>query len=191
MSVVVVSGSPRETSNAGLLAEVAVKAIGAQGSEVKKFVINELAAKGCQACYSCKGKTEFCAIKDDLTHALSSVTNADYVIFVTPIYIGEITAQAKIFVDRCYSLFKPDFKTNPAPGRLAPGKKFLLIFTQGNPDATIYQKNLQSYLGYFKRLGFQLVEGVVAAGLAKESVLETRPDLVKKVEDAAKSLLQG
>jgi multimeric flavodoxin WrbA len=190
MSVVAVLGSPRESSNSTLLAEAAIKAIGAQSEDVRKFVINQLSFKGCQACYSCKTKTEFCVLKDDLTPALSAVADADFVILSSPVYIGEITSQFKAFIDRSYSWLKSDFKTNPSPSRLTPGKKLLYIQTQGNPDGSIYQKRFNAYLDHFRRLGFK-VDGLVASGLATAPVTESRPELIKEIEAKVTALLKA
>jgi multimeric flavodoxin WrbA len=186
MNVVAILGSPRVGSNSELLADVAIKSTGA---EAKKIVLNELHhIRGCQACYSCKSKTEVCVLKDDLAPVLSAAANSDFVILTAPIYIGEITAQQKIFVDRTFSWFKPDFKSNSVPGRLGPGKKLLLITTQGNPDKSIYKRNIDAYINYFKAQGFA-AESVVGAGLAEDNVLTARPDLVKEVESKVASLL--
>ncbi|MDR1395144.1 MAG: flavodoxin family protein [Deltaproteobacteria bacterium] len=191
MNIAVILGSPRLSSNSALLAEEAVKASGAGEGEVKKFFLNSLSIKGCQACYSCKSKTEFCVVKDDLTPVLAAAANADLVILTAPIYIGDVTAQAKLFIDRTFAWFKPDFKSNKVPGRLAGGgRRMLLIFTQGNPDSSVYAKNSQHYEAYFQAQGFKTAV-LTGESLLGDNVLDTRPDLVKKVRDLAAELLKN
>jgi multimeric flavodoxin WrbA len=162
MKTVLIVGSPRVSSDSSKIAEKAISAIGSSGNEVKRYVINDIKARGCQACYSCKGKTETCVIKDDLAQSLAACQEADYIIVTSPVYIGEITAQLKIWIDRTFAWYKPDFITSSNPSRLQPGKKLLFVLTQGNPDPATYQANIvDRYLSYFKTHGMK-TEALVA-----------------------------
>jgi multimeric flavodoxin WrbA len=156
MRISVVIGSPRRASNSAKLADAVVAALADRQPEVSRFVLNDLKIRGCQACMSCKTRTEACVLKDDLAQVLSVSAAADLLVVASPIYIGEITSQAKIFIDRTFSWFKPDFKTNPEPGRIAPGKTAILLFTQGNPDPEAYARNLDYYQGLFANYGFSV-----------------------------------
>jgi multimeric flavodoxin WrbA len=153
---------------------------------VEYFKLNDLRFRGCQGCGSCKTKTEFCVIKDDLARVLSAAASSDFLIVTTPIYIGEIASQLKGFVDRSYCWYKPDFITNSAPSRLKPGKKLLFIVSQGNPDPGAYQKNIDNYLGYFGTHGFKAACFHALVGI--DDVTTQRPDLLAEVVDLAKSL---
>ncbi|MDR1871575.1 MAG: flavodoxin family protein [Deltaproteobacteria bacterium] len=188
MTVVAVLGSPSMTSNSSKLAEIAIDVIDPTGTESKRFVVNELRALGCQSCYTCKTKSEFCVLTDDLSLVLSTAAAADFLIVTAPVYIGSVSAQAKIFIDRTFSWMKPDFKTSAIAGRLSPGKKCLFIMTQGNPDPAVYQGVYESFLAYFSWLGFKTA-GVLASGLEAADVTLGRLDLVKEVEEKVKGLL--
>ncbi|MDR1084812.1 MAG: flavodoxin family protein [Deltaproteobacteria bacterium] len=191
MKVVAVLGSPRVSSNSALLAQAAIKTTGAEAEDVRCFFLHELNIKGCQGCYSCKNKTETCIVTDDLSPVLSAAGAADLVILTAPIYIGDISAQQKIFIDRTFSWFKPDFEANPAPGRLEPGKRLLFITTQFQPDLSLYTSRIDFYLNYFQNQGFQTAK-MMAANLGdKEDVSETRPDLFRTVEVIVTSLLNA
>ncbi|MDR1039319.1 MAG: flavodoxin family protein [Deltaproteobacteria bacterium] len=154
-NVVTVLGSPRQESDSTRLADaVAASLTGGAGASARHVLNNLKNVRGCQACQSCKGKTEACVVKDDLAPVLTTAAASDFLIIASPIYIGEITAQLKSFIDRTYSWFLPDFHTNPQPGRLK-GKKALLIFTQGNPDPAAYSRVFEAYRDYFERQGFK------------------------------------
>jgi multimeric flavodoxin WrbA len=161
MKTVLVLGSPRVASDSRKIAEKAAAAV-AGPDEVKKFDINSLTAKGCQACYSCKGKTETCVLKDEMAQVLAACQEADFIIVTSPVYIGDITAQLKLFIDRSFAWYKPDFISNPSPSRLAPGKRLLFILTQGNPNPSEYKTGVaDKYTGYFKTHGLK-AEALVA-----------------------------
>ncbi|MDR1036131.1 MAG: flavodoxin family protein [Deltaproteobacteria bacterium] len=154
-NVVTVLGSPRAKSDSSRLADAAAAALTGGAGASARHLINDLKhVRGCQACQSCKGKTEACVLKDDIAPLLSTCAAADVIVLASPVYIGEITAQLKLFIDRTYSWFLPDFHTNPEPGRLK-GKKALLVFTQGNPDASTYTRVFEAYKAYFTRQGFK------------------------------------
>jgi multimeric flavodoxin WrbA len=178
MRVTVILGSPREGSNSAALAEAVVESLSDRSPEVDRFKLNRLRVRGCQACFACKKGSETCVIKDDLAQVLQSAAEADLVVLATPVYIGEITAQAKLFVDRTYSWFKPGFVGLDRPGKLKEGKSLILVVTQGNPDESAYRRNVEFYRDYFQNQGFK-VKTLIAAGLGDEPVGAARPDLLK------------
>jgi multimeric flavodoxin WrbA len=189
MKVVAVLGSPRMDSNSAKLVEAVIQSLPATNLSVQKFVLNELKIRGCQGCFSCKGKTEFCVLKDELTLVLSACVETDLLILASPIYIGEVTAQMKIFIDRTFSWFKVDFGTNSIPGRLNPGKKLLFIVTQGESDKGTYQKKvIDPYLSYFKSQGFK-AEAFVAGSLGLDDIKVTNSGLLDQVKGAIKKLI--
>ena len=187
MKVTAVLGSPRPSSNSTFLADKVLLKAMEKGMETKRFVLNSLRYKGCQACGSCKGKTERCVIKDDLADVLSAVENDDFLILTSPIYIGDVNGQTKSFFDRLYSFLTPDFYSNPNPSRLKPGKKLLFITSQAQPE-NVYGPALKRYTDFFNNLGFN-VEHFMAAGLSTAPVAENRADLVAAFEERLKSLL--
>ena len=45
-----------------------------------------------------------CVIDDDGNDIIKSLLDADVLVFATPIYYGQMSAQAKAFVDRFYQI---------------------------------------------------------------------------------------
>jgi multimeric flavodoxin WrbA len=109
MKIAIILGSPSQESNSAKIANKAAEALPGKDKEIRKFEINSISAKGCQACYSCKGRTETCVVLDDILKALSACQAADWVILASPVYIGDVTGQLKLFVDRTFSWYVPDF----------------------------------------------------------------------------------
>jgi multimeric flavodoxin WrbA len=87
---------------------------------------------------ACKSKLDTCGLNDDLTRVLESMRTADIIVAATPVYSGYASGQFKCFMDRCYSFLVPDFMTNPVMSRMPPGKKVLVITTQGHPDPSLF-----------------------------------------------------
>ena len=189
MKVVTLLGSPRTNGNTATLAQAFIDTAQASGADVQSFLLNKLDAKGCQACNACKTKTDRCVIKDDLADVLEAVRNADIVVAATPIYFADVSAQFKIFVDRCYAYLEP-FDDMPANSRLKTGKKFVLITAQ-NRDEGLFNEVCTKYLRIFKFLGFQETHLVRGCGLREADALikKNRQDLIALSKETAERVL--
>ena len=86
MKIVVLSGSPRKGANTVEVVRVASKKIAG--------------CLGCQYCFAHEGT---CVQKDDMTDVIESLKGADMVVFASPIYWFDITAQEKAAIDRLYA----------------------------------------------------------------------------------------
>ncbi len=124
--VTAVIGSPRKKGNCAAIVDKMVEKLKAKGDEVEVFYINDIDAKGCQACMGCKKGGKGCIRKDGMTPVLASVQNCDALIVATPTYFGHATAQYRLFEDRMYGFVLPGFTTI-----LSPGKKVATVVTCG------------------------------------------------------------
>lgn len=189
MKIVALFGSPRVNGNTATLTKTFNKTAEDLGADVQSFYLNKLDAKGCQACDSCKTKTDHCVVKDDLADVLESVKNTDVLVAATPIYFADISAQLKIFVDRCYSYLEP-FKTIPKTSRLKTGKKFVLITAQNRGDG-MFAEVCTKYRMIFEFLGFQETHLIRGCDLREADALKTknRQDLIELTKETAKKVV--
>ncbi|MCL2103395.1 MAG: flavodoxin family protein [Syntrophorhabdaceae bacterium] len=187
MQIVTILGSPRATGNSSAIARRFMDAAAAQGAKTCAFELNQLTCRGCQGCYSCKKDSDQCVVADDLANALSAVNQADIVVLASPIYFGDITAQLKLFIDRCFSYLKPDYVTNPQPSRLSQ-KKLVFVLTQGHPDDKLFNDVFPRYSGFLKWMGFSDCHLIRACGIGPG---DTVPENIMTEADAmAKKLLK-
>lgn len=189
MQVVSIKGSPRKKGNSSALADVFTAKAREKGATVLDWNLNELDFRGCQACMYCKTKQEDCAVQDDLTQIMDAVKNADIVVLATPVYFGDISSQAKTFVDRTFSFLIPDFITAQNPGRLQPGKKFLFIQCQGFPDENVFNDIYPKYSNFFKWHGFEETELLRACGFNEPGAAVEDPETSKQLEELAARML--
>lgn len=147
MKVIAILGSPRKEGNSATLAQEALKGAASMGAETAVFYANDLSVKGCQACYACK-KLGKCVIQDDMTPLYHEILSASAIIFSSPIYMWEMTAQLKLVIDRLYAYFNLDHTSR------LPKIKVGLIFTQGNPDPFKFQPYMQQVSNLLQFLGF-------------------------------------
>ena len=132
---------------------------------------------------ACKGRLETCAVQDDLTRVLESMRTADLIVAATPVYGGYASGQFKCFMDRCYSFLLPDFMTNPQPSRMPPGKKVVLVITQGNPNPSFFDHFVNQLEAWATRnWRAEALRVIKGYGLGPESNLEP---FLREAEDLA------
>ena len=163
MKVVEIIGSPRTNGPSTRISKSFTDLASEKGAEVKSYSLNKMTFKGCQSCLACKGKIEVCTVQDSLTEVLDEMREADVAVLSSPVYFWDVAGQYKLFVDRTFSFAKPDFYTNPKPGRLAPGKTAILILTQG-AGKEMHQDVPEKYSKFLGMIGYDKIEVIRAVG---------------------------
>ncbi len=125
--LVIVNGSPRRNGNCAVLVEQAAAGARANGAHVEIFNLGELNIHPCDACESCQEANGVCVIQDDMQKLYPHLRQADAILIASPIYWFSVSAQTKIFIDRCYAL-------QGAVGNLLGAKRFGVMLTYGDVD---------------------------------------------------------
>jgi len=154
MQVVCLKGSPRRNGNSSRLADHFLEQLQAHGAETQTFELNLLQMRGCQACNACKRDHDRCIVDDDLREVLDAVFDADLLVFASPVYYGDVSAQLKTFIDRSYCFLKPRYITLEHPNRFPQRKPLVFILTQGHRDGRVFDDILPRYSQIFHWTGF-------------------------------------
>jgi multimeric flavodoxin WrbA len=169
MKIYAINGSPRKNKNTAILLQKALDGVkeSAKDKEVETEIINlyDLNYTGCKSCFACKrigGKSYGkCAIKDDLYEILEKVSEADGLIFGSPIYFSNITAQLIGFLER---LLFPYLVYDEKYSRIAPKRM---------PTAFIYTMNVSEK--FMKEVDYQNrfnnLESFIEGAFTKPSVM--------------------
>lgn len=115
MKVLGICCSPRKHSNTGVLLQTVLDKAQQEGAEVELVTLAGKTISPCDGCNSCV-KTGKCHIKDDMQEIYTKLSEADGVIFGTPVYFWNVTAQAKALIDRTYALYENSELKNKAAG---------------------------------------------------------------------------
>ncbi len=174
MRIVGFMGSPRQKHNTAVLVGEVLQGAKEQGAEIQVYDLNELNIYGCQACMTCKSE-DACALDDDMGRLYEEVLQADGVVIGSPVYMWQMSAQTKLFVDRLFAMLRPDFST-----RFKRGLPLVLVFTQAQPDSGAFE----TYFDYTRKmlefLGFEVKDTLVATGTqAKDDVLKQEDVLAR------------
>ena len=103
MKAVAINGSPRKGGNTEILLREVLKPLDEAGWETKLIQVKGLKLHGCIACFKCwENKNMRCAVKnDDLNDLLAEIYPAQALIFGSPTYFSDVTAEMKALLDRC------------------------------------------------------------------------------------------
>ena len=185
MKIIGFTASPRKEGNTAWSVNQILEGAKQRGAETQAWHCGDLAISPCRGCLGCV-QSGRCAINDDMQNLYIALKQADALILGSPIYMGQMSAQAKIFTDRLFAQITPRF--SPRFKEENAGKKLVLVFTQGNPDSSMFQAYFDYTKNMFRLLEFD-VKGVhVVAGMRNESAHE-RKDLHIAMKDIGSSLV--
>jgi len=127
LKVLGVSGSPRPVSNTDIMVNEILKGARDAGHMTTFVKLNDLEIKGCQACGYCReDETNKCKIIDDGYNLLEMTIDCDVLVFGSPVYMGGVSAQAKLYIDRWYS-----FKDANRITKLTKDRRVIGVYAQG------------------------------------------------------------
>lgn len=188
MKVVGFVGSPRKKGNTAAVVNEVLRGAQEAGAETKVFNLNELAIRGCQACYRCQTQEGRCVQTDAMAPLYDEIYSADAVVIGSPIYMFQITGQTKLFIDRLFALlYQQDGRPGNFRNKIA-GKKVVTVFSHGQPDSAPFVSHFDLTEGVLAFLGFKVQGRIVAAGMRREGEVKANAAIMEKAYGAGLSL---
>lgn len=179
--VVIFNASPRKHGYTLKLLEQVAKGAVSKGAEIVEFDLNDAGISGCQGCFYCRTH-DGCSINDYLQPMYKDIDEADAIVFGSPIYYYQITGQAKVWLDRTFSMFGDMVEGNFIPRH--PGKKFVTIFTQASPHPEIGTEGIKYITTIFNAYGWKLEDSIHFCGTVA-------PDLTLLKELSVRAFTDG
>jgi len=103
--VLVLLGSPRKDGNSAALADMIARGAESAGAQVERVFLHGMKIAPCQSCYACqKPDSKGCAIDDDMQDIFQKLIEHDSWVIASPVYWFNMSAQTKLFMDRCFAL---------------------------------------------------------------------------------------
>lgn len=190
--IVSLNGSPVEGSSTEILLNTIAETIAAKVSDpVKHHMVrlNDFAITPCQSC-GVNPEPDYCLYHDDIYPVYAHLINCDVVLFGTPIYFDTVSAQAKLFIDRCNCLRPPDFagKTGHHFKKLIEKKRFGGIVLVGGPRQN-YECARTVIAGFFKWVDIENVGNVLFAGSEwKKGAVKAHPAALKRAQQTGRAI---
>ncbi len=190
MKVVGFVGSPRKAGNTNALISEVLRGASEAGAETKAFNLNELAIRGCQACYKCQTPEGKCVQTDSMAPLYDEIFSADAVVIGTPVFMFQVTGQTKTFIDRLFALlYLKDGKPGAFRNKIK-GKKAVTVYSQGQPETGLFAQSFdlnEAVLGF---LGFKVEGRIVAGGMASLDAAKNSRDVMDKAYAAGAELVK-
>ncbi len=185
MKVLGFTGSPREGGNTEILVKEILKGASDAGAETKSFNLDKMDITACKACQHCKGNEGECATDDDMQEIYKELKEADAFILGSPVYMWQMSAQAKLFTDRLYALYLTGFEEEY-------GKKDMaLVFSQGNPDENIFSDYYNATKNMFEFLGYNVTDVLASYGNQAPGDVKNKENVLEKAREIGKKLAES
>lgn len=179
MKIIGISSSPRgRNSNTLKLLNAALDGAAEAGAHIESIDVAKLKIKYCTACDSCHEKG-VCSIKDDYDGVLEKLLAADGIIWSSPNYITNITAQLKTLFDRSPLVIHE---------QLFEGKYSLSITTAGSDELDFVLGIMDNFVIHcggntIGGVGCSVARGPEAMEKAIEKSREMGKDLVEAIKE--------
>ena len=196
MNIAIFNGSPwGEKGHTHIMAEGFEKGAVQAGAKCQNVLLVSKKIQPCTECETCFFKTPGkCILKDDMSELISRFLDSDVVVFATPIFIDNVTALMKTFIDR-YDVLEPHYEKDSngeyhRRGRYKKYPKFVVISSCAMPE----QSNFQVLRLYFRRMARTMhteVVGEIYLGAAGLLLLSTKELRFKPMVNKYKELLRA
>jgi multimeric flavodoxin WrbA len=171
LNILTLTGSPVKGSSTEILLEHIAEGISHSATQpVSNEVIhlNHYQYLPCQSC----GKSpepDFCFFHDEIYPVYDLFVNCDIVLFGSPVYFDTISAQAKLFIDRCNCLRPADFegKTEHAFKKILAKERLGAMVLVGG-ERQDYECARKVIAGFFKWAEIINCGTVISAGTGWE-----------------------
>lgn len=189
MKIVAFNGSPRKGGNTELLMGQAVKGIEDTGLSVKIYNLNLMNIRPCQDCGGCN-LTGGCILQDDMEKVYEAIRSSDRIIVASPIFFFALSAQTKLMIDRCQSLWCEKYllkKTIPSGPK---GRKGLLLLVGGMKKEVGVQCAQACAQAFFRTISVPENVALSFLGIDAKGDILQHPTAMKDAYEAGKDLVR-
>ncbi len=186
MKVMIAMGSPRKNGNIATLTEQVAEGTRSVGGEVETIYLHGMKINPCDACDICQSDIETdCIVDDDMTELYPRIRNADALVIASPVYWFTVSAQTKLFMDRCYALGSPQ-------GYALTGKRIGILLTYGDSDPfnSGAVNALRTFQDAYNYIGAEIV-GMVYGSASGPGEIRNNSDVLSEAFELGKRLVTG
>jgi len=154
------------------------------GAEVETVFLQALKISPCRGCNTCqKPDSKGCAIEDDMQKIYPKLIKADAWVIASPVYWFTMSAQTKMFMDRCYALTA--YAKNPFVG-----KRIAIAMSYGDVDPfrSGCVNALRAFQDAFRYAGSKIA-GIVYGSALEAGEIKNNKALMREAEELGKRLV--
>jgi multimeric flavodoxin WrbA len=98
MNVLGINGSPHREGNTAYALRHALETVAGEGIETTYLALADQQIAPCKGCFACRDGA--CVQEDDMRAVVEAIYGCDGLILASPVYMGLITGQIKVMMDR-------------------------------------------------------------------------------------------
>ena len=197
IKLLALSGSPAKGSSTDrilqrLAADVEKGLDGAALVEITFVKLNDRAILPCQACG--EAPTPKWCFYGDINDLYKLLVECDCLLFGSPVYFDSVSAQAKLFIDRCNCFRPPDFDN------VDPERSFIKLIKRKRAGAIVlvggeegwFEGARRCIAGYFKWVEVTN-EGVISyrsQDFNEKGTALGDPEVIRQIKEAAKDVVE-
>lgn len=190
-TLVAIYGSPRRNGNTATLLRRAVAGARSGGALVDEFVLRDMQMSPCLEIYGCKSDGR-CVIKDDFQPLCDAVLGADGLMVASPIFFYSVSAQLKIFMDRCQSLWVKKYWIDRIPFKQwSATRKGIFICVGATHGRKLFEGAMLSMKYFFEVLDTELWRSLLFRGLDFEGDVLKHPAYLEEAHRSGLDLAQA
>jgi multimeric flavodoxin WrbA len=185
--ILVLYSSPRKKGNSATLANEIIKGAQSEGAHVETVHLHGMKISPCQACYACQKKdSKGCAIDDEMQTIYPKLVECNTWVIASPVYWFTVSAQAKLFMDRCFAF--PAY-TKKALEYSFVDKRIGIALSYGDTDPfnSGCVNALRTFQDAFNYVGAQIIGMVYGSGDAPGEI-KSNTELMARAEKLGKTL---
>jgi len=191
IDILAIHGSPRRRGNTSTLLREAVEGVREAGGRVEEVVLRDLKMSPCLEIYGCK-KEGRCVIEDDFQALAERLLSCPGLILASPIFFYAVSAQTKILMDRCQSLWVRKHWVEKRPfGQAAARGKGLFISVGATKGRKLFDGALLSVRYFLEPLDLELWRSLLFRGLDFEGDVLEHPDYLAQARQAGRDLVEA
>ncbi len=190
-SVIAILGSPRRKGNSATLAENVISGAKSMGAMVDTYFLHGMDIEPCDACGICREDMNAeCVINDDMQKLYPKLRQADALVIASPIYWFTVSAQTKLFMDRCYALGVSEGNGLKEYG--LKGKRIGIVLAYGDSD--LFNSGavnaIRTFQDAFTYVGATIV-GMVYGSASDPGEIAANRELTDKAFELGRQLVEG
>lgn len=166
-------GSPRQGNTAALLSRL-LEGASSRGAEVKNIDLTSLDIKPCTHCDACLENGQ-CNINDDMQALYTEMESADVIVLASPIHFMSVTAQTKLFIDRCQALWVRKYILGRDPLGAGRQRKGIFISVGGREGKHLFDATRSTVKALFASLNLAYTGELLFAGIDEAGGITGHP----------------
>ena len=184
MFILGLQGSPRKGGNTDTFLSAFMEKAGQAGAATKIIPTANAGVVPCIGCGHCE-KYGVCAIADDTmaTTIYGLLRQADLVVAATPVYFYGMSAQLKILVDRCQTLWSRKYVCK-LEDPLASSRKGLLFSVAASHGRQVFDGVHLTGRYFFDAIDAQLEQSITYRGIETKGAIRQHREWLADIEAA-------